>query len=419
MAVVLRALVPLLPLAALASCGGGNAASQLAQAPAFQPPGQTKCGVEKSQSKPLIVEWPSADRGELEARAHGHGLVVVRYEGCEMRILDSCTVPVKYGYAPITRKKDHVAIRNDDDLYANIPLGAAGLEAKLEKSGELDVDMTLVGRWEAERAAVRSEELQGACDGATHVISALTVGAFTFTAGSSATVGAGATVLGAGGGAQSSAARVTLNADGDESACLSSTADDKMPPAQCGALIRIEVAELAPPSCPDGAKWNGFACFPVAANGTPVTVRYKDTLDPSLIPIGFSATVDGVKIAEKTSGLAKGTIIPVFDQPLASVTRDRSRQGDRSGDHTIALTWLFRTPKGHYTVKVDATHAVTAVTGKALHVDVLLEPKDGKSFLEHVQTDFVDEVEMEEAHFIGQTHVSLTTDAMTPDEALP
>jgi hypothetical protein len=279
--------------------------------------------------------------------------------------------------------------------------------------------MTMVGRWEAERAAVHSDELQGACDGATHVISALTVGAFTFTAGSSATVGAGATVLGAGGGAQSSAARETLSGDGDESACQSSTADDKAPPAQCGALIRIEVAELAPPSCPDGAKWNGLACFPVAANGTQVTVRYKDMLDPSLIPIGFSATVDGLKVANKTSGLAKGTVIAVFDQPLASVTRDRSRQGERGGDHTIALTWLFRTPKGHYTVKVEATHAVTATTGTPLHVDVLLEPKDGKTFLDHVQAEFVEETEMQGTHVTGQTHVSLTVDAMTPDEALP
>ena len=90
---------------------------------------------EKSQAKPLIVEWPSADRGELEAQAHEHGLVVVRYQGCEMQVLDGCTAPVKYCYAAITRKKDRVVMRDADDLYANIPVGAAKLEASSRRAG--------------------------------------------------------------------------------------------------------------------------------------------------------------------------------------------------------------------------------------------------------------------------------------------
>jgi hypothetical protein len=88
------------------------------------------------------------------------------------------------------------------------------------------------------------DELQGSCDGATHVVSALTVGAFTFTAGADATVGASATVMGAGGGAQSTSTRETLNADGDEGACQKATLDDKGPPQECGALIRVEVVPL-------------------------------------------------------------------------------------------------------------------------------------------------------------------------------
>jgi Skp family chaperone for outer membrane proteins len=227
------------------SCGGGNAASRLAVAPDYQPKDQSKCGVEKSQAKPLIVEWPSADRGELEAQAHNRGVVVVRYEGCDMQVLDGCTTTLKYAYSPITRKKDRVVMHDSDDLYANVPVGAARLEAKLEKSGELDVDMTLVGRWEAERRGVRFDELQGSCDGATHVVSAITVGSFTFTAGADATAGAGATVLGSGGGANSTSQRETLNADGDEAACAKATLDDKVPPAECGALLRVEVVPLA------------------------------------------------------------------------------------------------------------------------------------------------------------------------------
>jgi uncharacterized protein len=240
----LRALLLLFVSGSVIACGGGNAASRLAKGPEYDPRGQTKCSVEKSQAKPLIVEWPSADRGELETQAR-RGLVVVRYSGCEMTVLDGCTTPVKYGYAPIIRKKDRVTMRDADDLYANVPIGAARLEAQLEKSGELDVDMTLVGRWESERRDIRASELHGQCNGATHVVAALTVGSFTFTAGAAATVGGGATVLGAGAGGKSSSRRDELAADGDVSACEKATSADRAPPEGCGALIRIEVVALA------------------------------------------------------------------------------------------------------------------------------------------------------------------------------
>ena len=53
----------------LAGCGGSTAASELAKAPEFNPKGQTKCSIAASQARPLIVEWPSTDRGDLEAAA--------------------------------------------------------------------------------------------------------------------------------------------------------------------------------------------------------------------------------------------------------------------------------------------------------------------------------------------------------------
>ncbi len=55
-----------LPLLASGSCG--NAASAVAKPPAFDPRGQTKCGVTRSHAEPLLVEWPSSDRAALSAR---------------------------------------------------------------------------------------------------------------------------------------------------------------------------------------------------------------------------------------------------------------------------------------------------------------------------------------------------------------
>jgi hypothetical protein len=242
---VRRLAAPLLLCAALSACGGGNAASNLAKAPDYAPAGQTKCSVRKSQAEPLVVEWPPAERGRLEAAVRT-GLVAVHYDGCEMQLRPYCHVKsAAYTYAPVTRKRDEVSIRDADDLYTQLPAGAARLEAKLKTAGELHVEMILVGRWESQRGAVDRAELEGDCEGATHVVNAATVGAFTFSAGAGAEVGGGATAFGAGAGASSTARREMLTQDGDDAACAKASVRDAAPPDGCGALIRIEVVPIA------------------------------------------------------------------------------------------------------------------------------------------------------------------------------
>jgi TPR repeat protein len=240
---VRRSLAALLTSALLAGCSGGNVASELAKAPEFQPKGETKCGVTKSQARPLIVEWPSSDRAALEARVK-QGLVAVRYQGCEMEVLTRCSGPGSYGYTGITPKSDKITMKDSDELYANIPVYAAKFESKLQKSGALNVAMTIVGRWDASRGSVHANELKGECAEATHLVTALTVGAFEFFAGSEAEVGAGATIAGAGAGAKSAAERETLNRDGEATSCQKAAENDKTPPFGCGALLRLEVVPI-------------------------------------------------------------------------------------------------------------------------------------------------------------------------------
>jgi hypothetical protein len=247
------------------ACGPGNAASNLTKPPEFAPKDQTKCGVTKSQAEPLIVEWPSASRAQLESKARRGG-VVVHYSGCEMRVLTQCSAPGKYGYSGTTRKKDRIVMRDADELYANIPVGAAKLESTLEKSGQLSVDMVIVGRYEAERPRLRKDELDGDCAEATHVVSALTVGAFAFASGAEAEVSAQGSVLGAGGGAKSGSRREVIAEDGDPKGCDGATPSDKAPPSQCGALLRLEVTALGEAkkltaSCPAGTEWDGTQCL--------------------------------------------------------------------------------------------------------------------------------------------------------------
>lgn len=232
-------------------CGGSTLTPS---APAFTPKDQTTCKVRKSQSNPLIVEWPSADRASLETRSR-QGLVVVRYDGCELELLTRCHAPGAYRYTSVSPKKDSLRIRNEDELWASMPIGAASLEGRLRNGGELGVNMMLVGTYQSDRVEVAKSELEGLCDGATHILGGLSVGAFEFFSSAAGSRGGGATVGGVGASATSSSSREVLATDGRSEACEASSSRDTEPPDGCAALLRIEVIPL------EGA--------PVAARGEP------------------------------------------------------------------------------------------------------------------------------------------------------
>jgi hypothetical protein len=235
--------VALATITAAVGCRPGAVASSLLSTPEYAS-GQPRCSVQKSADEPLIVEWAPTDRAKLEALSR-QGLVMIHYQGCEMRVLADCTVPrSSYRYVATTVKQDSVSIRNADDLYAKLPFGAARLEATLERTGELDVDMRIVGRYQADRSDIRAADLAGRCAEATHAVTAVIVGAFDFSTAATANVGGEASVFDAGVGAGSRAARDTLSRDGELAACGVAQLTDTAPPPNCGALLRLEVTPL-------------------------------------------------------------------------------------------------------------------------------------------------------------------------------
>ncbi len=161
-----------------------------------------------------------------------------------MEILPRCHAQGSYGYTATTNKLETVSIKNADELYAAVPLGAAKLEGKLQQAGELSVSMTFVGRYALDKLELARDKLTGQCDKATHLIAAMTAGAFELATVASAQVGAKADVVGTGAGASSESAREVLNRDGDPRACADSASSADKPPAGCGALLRVEVEPL-------------------------------------------------------------------------------------------------------------------------------------------------------------------------------
>ncbi|MGH1347687.1 MAG: hypothetical protein ACRBN8_39395 [Nannocystales bacterium] len=255
------------------------------------------------------MEWPSADRAQLEARAKTR-VVVIRYDGCELEMLPRCEAPGAYAYTSVAPKQDTVHIRNLDELYAEVPAGAVSLEGKLAAAGELTIDMMMVGRLDTDTPVVTANELQGDCVGATHVMTGMTVGAFEFFAGASAEAGVGARVGQVGAGTRGEHVKETLTRDGTLESCVETDA----PPKGCSAPLRIEVARLGIPrkravasaepvaatcpegsrlrdgkcvatqvvhevSCPKGSHWEGSACVESAATppgGGAVTELWDD-----------------------------------------------------------------------------------------------------------------------------------------------
>lgn len=227
-------LFSLAALLSIAACRQGGPAAAVRPQPTL--------GGECDARDPLTVEWSAPNRGRFES-LRGKGLIAVRYHECRIDVLD-CHATGKYAYVPLTPKDEQVKIRDKNALYANLPMGAASLEAKLQTKGELDVDMRVVGRFEFERPSVRADELTGDCDGATHVVTAMTVGAFKFFAGGSASMGTGASFAGAGVGASSDSSRELLANDGDPAQCAKATGTDTTPPYACGALLRLELGPV-------------------------------------------------------------------------------------------------------------------------------------------------------------------------------
>src|SRR5690606_19103979 len=212
-----------------------------------------KCSVAKSSASPLVTEWPASEKANLETMIDSQA-VVVSYSGCEMRVLDRCRISGTYGFRRTTLSEDTLEIKNADELYAKVPLGAAGLEAELESSGRLAIRTTVVGQLRLEEDVVVPDT--PACEGATHVITAVSIGAFELLSGGAIAAGGGSTGGSAGVGARHRREESQLRSAGSPKACRNT---DTAPHVDCSSPRQVflspaergeDVAAVAPKPAP-------------------------------------------------------------------------------------------------------------------------------------------------------------------------
>lgn len=208
----------LLSIAALALAAGCAAPRYAGPSVADLSAGQARCRVGAGRSNPLVTEWSAAEKASLEALLGG-GAVAVEYTGCAMRVLTECRLGGGYQWQRTTPASDTIEIEDEDELYAKIPLGAVSLAGELKRSGKLTVVTTVSGQLRLSGATPADVPAQGECARATHVLSALAVGAFSLSGKATGGGKADVTVAEFGAGAKSQRSAGIVRSAGDAQAC--------------------------------------------------------------------------------------------------------------------------------------------------------------------------------------------------------
>lgn len=196
-----------LPCAIVVNCGpsaGGTHGTDLMSQTAI---GANRCAeAAKTHSKPFVIEWDATDLSTFESRA-ARDMLFVEFKGCELKVLYECSdnsIPGKYGkYAQpqwTSGSTETLAIKSEDDLYAQLPLGVATLGGRVEKGESLSMIYFVSGTATATRDKVFRGEVKdkAECKNATHFVWSYNLGAFEIASASSTKVEANATYAGIG-----------------------------------------------------------------------------------------------------------------------------------------------------------------------------------------------------------------------------
>lgn len=225
-----------LSLLCTAFVGCAAADGRTALAPGRDPTPLAKCQVAASASSPLVTEWPASEKAHLESLTAGQS-VAVEYAGCELHIVDACKLPGKYTWQKTTIATDTVEINNEDELYSKLPLGAVSLEGELRRSGRLAVRTTVTGQLKLGEIDTSNVPREGACARVTHVISAVSVGAFKLLSGGALAARGSASVVGVGAAAGTKREEEVMREAGDPKKCGDATAE--RPNAECASPIQL------------------------------------------------------------------------------------------------------------------------------------------------------------------------------------
>jgi hypothetical protein len=160
-----------------ASTLSGCAHTAVSVASPGMPGEDPRCAAAADQPSALISEWSPAEKANLQQALAGGGVVAVEHLGCQLRVLSQCRAPGGYTWQRTGPAQASVEIDGERALFERLPLSAGALQADLRQAGRLRLATQVAGEYRLQAGAGAQLPPQGECQYATHVITALSVGA--------------------------------------------------------------------------------------------------------------------------------------------------------------------------------------------------------------------------------------------------
>lgn len=244
-------------------CGGGSgvpAVSGTRESGQSSLMGETLAGKcdPKNHERPFIIEWDATDMSQFEAYA-SNDVVVVKYEGCGLQVLDRCRDDSVRGslgaYRPIdwtSGSLETIDIANEGELFAKLPLGSASLGGRVSAGEKFHMEYYVAGSRGATRDAVYKSDLErySGCKGATHWVYGYNLGAFALGSATSLEGSIEGSAFGFGGGASNKKTTAADKKGGDLTKCKGDSAKEV---EGCKVPIRLTLRAIDEGVNPDTA----------------------------------------------------------------------------------------------------------------------------------------------------------------------